>query len=93
MSIRSGHSFRIVYRSTDNDCYSFPVDNIEIAADESAVGAMAVWHLGQERVTSPDRYEFQVSLNFATSSQSTFSTELLLYHVFLFLKTELCIID
>ena len=60
-SIRSGHSLRIVYCNTENAGYSFPVDNVEIAADESVVGAMALWHIGQQMVTSPDRYEFQVS--------------------------------
>ena len=63
-SIRSGHSFRIIYRNTENAGYSFPVDNVEISADDSEVGAMALWHIGQELVTSPDRYEFQVKLNY-----------------------------
>ena len=60
-SIRSGHSFRIVGRdTTENVSYSFPVDNVEISADESVVGAMSLWNIGQELVTSPDRYELQV---------------------------------
>ena len=71
-AVESGHCIRITYNGGINDGYNFPADNVEISADESVIGAMAVWHVSQEMVSSPDRYNFQVLyINCSTISTNT----------------------